>query len=97
MNQITIAEAKKLINDNENVLVLDVRTQEEYTVGHILESIPIPANELPLRIHEIEEYYDKPVIVHCQSGRRSPAVVLFLENNGFKEIYHMYEGYKKWR
>lgn len=96
MNQITIAEAKKLINNNENVLILDVRTQEEYINGHILESTQIPANELPSRINEIKDYYDKPVIVHCQSGRRSPAVVLFLENSGFKEIYHMYEGYKRW-
>lgn len=96
MNQITIAEAKKLINSSENVLILDVRTQEEYINGHILESTPIPANELPSRIHEIKDYYNKPVIVHCQSGRRSPAVVLFLENSGFKEIYHMYEGYKRW-
>ena len=97
MNQINITDAKKLISNNNDLLILDVRTNEEFEEGHIDGAVLIPANKLPFRYEEILDYEDKPVLVYCQTGGRSPMATNFLEENGFSEIYHLYEGFARWK
>ena len=48
-------------------------------------------------ISELDEYKDKPVLVYCASGGRSPRAVDTLEDNEFGDIYHMYRGISSWR
>jgi rhodanese-related sulfurtransferase len=97
MNQINITDAKKLLANNDDILILDVRTDEEFEEGHIDGAILIPANKLPFRYEEILDYEDKPVLVYCQTGGRSPMATNFLEENGFSDIYHLYEGFARWK
>lgn len=97
MNQINITDAKKLLANNDDILILDVRTDEEFEDGHIDGAILIPANKLPFRYEEILDYEDKPVLVYCQTGGRSPMATNFLEENGFSDIYHLYEGFARWK
>ncbi|QAA30658.1 rhodanese-like domain-containing protein [Clostridium manihotivorum] len=97
MNQINITDAKKLLADNDGILILDVRTDEEFEEGHIDGAVLIPANKLPFRYEEILDYEDKPVLVYCQTGGRSPMATNFLEENGFSDIYHLYEGFARWK
>jgi len=40
---------------------------------------------------------DKPILVYCESGARSPIAVVTLENNTFKNIYHLSDGISSWR
>ena len=89
MNQINNREAKKFILSNDNILLLDVRTEEEFNEGHIEGAVLIPADKLPFRYEEILDY--------CQTGGRSPMATNFLEENGFSDIYHMYEGFARWK
>ncbi|GFZ34094.1 rhodanese-like domain-containing protein [Clostridium zeae] len=97
MNKINNREAKKLILSNDDILLLDVRTKEEFEEGHIEGAVLIPADKLPFRYEEILEYEDKPILVYCQTGGRSPMATNFLEENGFSDIYHMYEGFSRWK
>ncbi|WP_160670269.1 rhodanese-like domain-containing protein [Clostridium sp. C8-1-8] len=97
MNQININDAKKLLTNNDDILILDVRTDEEFEEGHIDGAILIPANKLPFRYEEILDYEDKPILVYCQTGGRSPMATNFLEENGFSDIYHLYEGFARWK
>ena len=55
--------------DRSKVTLLDVRTTEEYSKGHIEGFINIPLHELRDRINELE--LEKPIYVHCFSGMRS--------------------------
>ena len=66
---VTASEAVRLMN-NENALVLDVRTQDEYQKSHIVNSVSIPLGLLSSRISEIQNRKSDPVILVCQSGNR---------------------------
>ncbi|MBU3161066.1 rhodanese-like domain-containing protein [Clostridium frigoris] len=85
-------EALKLIRENKDLIVLDVRNKGEYQTGHINASKLIPVNELSSRISELEKFRGKPILVHCASGGRSPKAVNVLLKNKFGPIYHMNHG-----
>ena len=92
VKNVTGDEAAKLIKDNRDVVVLDVRSSGEYKTGHINGSILIPAHEISSRLSELEKFRGKPLLVHCASGGRSPKAVSVLLKNKFGPIYHMNHG-----
>lgn len=89
------AQAAELIKQ-EPVLILDVRTPEEYREGHIKGSVLIPVQELEKRVGEISDHFQKPVLVYCRSGNRSVTASKILIANGFHDLYHMKGGIKDW-
>lgn len=94
--KVTIDEAKKIVDENEDLVILDVRTQDEYDEGHIKNAILIPYNTIEENIDKIDKYKDKPILVYCRTGRRSAIAVKTLIDNGFTKIYHMSEGISAW-
>ncbi len=83
---ISAEEAHSLIASGTTVLVLDVRTPEEYIgeLGHIQNSVLIPVQELESRIAELERFKDKTILAVCRSGRRSGKATEILLRNGYK-------------
>ena len=77
------------------VLVLDVREQNEYDDGHIPGVTLIPMMQIPDRLDEIPT--DQEVIVTCRSGNRSSQVAEFLVQNGFDNIHNMEGGIVQWQ
>ena len=92
-----IEQTKELISKDNDLIILDVRTKEEYDQGHIDGAILIPYDEIETHVKDIEKSKDKPLLVYCRSGRRSSIAIKTLKNKGFKKIYHMYEGYMNWK
>lgn len=92
VKNVTPDETQELIKSNKDILILDVRTKPEYKGGHIPKSKSIPLNELGSSLPTIEKYKDKPIIVHCASGGRSPKAVSILLKGGFNNIYHLNRG-----
>ncbi|MCJ7688050.1 MAG: rhodanese-like domain-containing protein [Clostridiaceae bacterium] len=82
----------KLIRDNKDLVIIDVRTKGEYQEGHINKSKLMPVSEIAKRITELEKFRGKPMLVHCASGGRSPRAVSVLLKNKFGPIYHMSHG-----
>src|SRR5659263_187389 len=68
-------DAAKLIRETKNLVIIDVRTKGEYQSGHINGSKLMPVSEIGSRIAELEKFRDKPILVHCASGGRSPKAV----------------------
>jgi len=64
---ISIQEAKKAIASNPKIRLLDVRTPEEYRLGHIAGSINVPLDQ----IYNYSGDKNTLIFVHCQSGGRS--------------------------
>ncbi len=90
LKQWHLADAAKLPRDG-SVTLLDTRTAEEYSAGHIDGFQNIPVDELRERIGEIEA--GKPVYVICQSGLRSYIAARILEGHGF-EAYNFAGGFR---
>ncbi|MHA1718559.1 MAG: rhodanese-like domain-containing protein [Promethearchaeota archaeon] len=96
---ISVETAYNMINDTTtypNLVVLDVRSQNEYDSGHINNSILIPVDELENRFSEIEHYKNTEIIVYCRSGSRSRVASVILTSNGFSKIYNMMGGILAW-
>ena len=91
---ITPEEVYKIIKNNEDYLIIDVRSAEEYAEGHIESAKLIPVSELGDRLDELPD--DKPIIVYCRSGGRSRSAASILIENGFGNVYDM-GGIKDWQ
>lgn len=65
--------------------ILDVRTPGEFAGGHLKGALNIPVQDLLTRMDELKPL-DKPIIVYCQSGRRSASAKGMLEQSGFKTV-----------
>ena len=85
---ISVEQVKAKIDSLEQILLLDVRTSEEYagTMGHIEGSILIPLYELEDRLTELDEYQNREIIVVCRSGNRSGIATQILVENGYKAL-----------
>ena len=93
-------QASPLLNPAEfdalkDKFVLDVRTQAEYEGGHIPGATLIHAGRLPGQLFNLPK--DAPIVVHCQSGMRSPGAASLLRAHGFKSVLELAGGYSSWQ
>lgn len=71
----------------ENTILVDVRTKEEFSAGHIKGAINIPIDEFSADLGNVQDYKEKMIVLYCRSGNRSGQVGEFLVQNGFKNVY----------
>ncbi len=76
-------------------LVLDVRTREEYTAGHLPGAVNIPHTELAGRLGEIES--DRGVVLYCMVGPRARLGEEILRRAGVSKVFHLEGGLAAWR
>ncbi|MEQ8324131.1 MAG: rhodanese-like domain-containing protein [Vicingaceae bacterium] len=67
--------------------VVDVRTVEEFQMGHVEESVNLPMHEVPQRLDELKSM-KKPLILICASGNRSGQVTQYLTGIGMEDVYN---------
>lgn len=70
----------------QGATIVDVRTQGEFSGGHIKGSVNIPLQKLQNNLSKIKK--DKPVITCCASGLRSASAKSILKSNGFAEVHN---------
>ena len=86
---ISPADAKAMLESNPDILLLDVRTPEEYAAGYIAGSVLIPYDQIEARAGELPADKSTPIIVYCRSGRRSAIAAEVLAELGYTEIYDL--------
>ena len=81
------AEAKIIIEEKKDLVILDVRNPSEYVVVHFPDALNIPVNELEARFAEVPA--DRPVLVHCGIGKRAARgyQILKEKRKDIKELY----------
>lgn len=95
---VTVEQAHHMIKESclPNLVILDVRYQCEYDMGHLSGAILIPLSELETRVGELEEHKNHEIIVYCKSGYRSQiACEIFVKYN-FTKVYNMLGGILAW-
>ena len=75
----------EVIIDNNTVLI-DVRTKEEFKNGHLEKAINIPYTEIEEQIKSITKDNHKNIVVYCRSGRRSGIAQKTLIQMGYKNV-----------
>ena len=81
---------------DEAFLLLDVRTPEEFEKARIEGARLVPLAELPARLGELDEWRDRPVVVHCHHGGRSAKACEILQEAGFAEVRNLSGGIEAW-
>ncbi len=89
-------EAILLIN-HEEAIILDVREENEYAVGHILNSVHIPLSTLSDKMVRLEKYRHRPIIAICMIGTRSGAACRTLKKKGFEKVHNLKGGITAWK
>src|SRR5438034_1852622 len=93
--KITADEAEKIIKEKK-VIVLDVRTPQEFAAGHIAGStnLNIRSPDFEKRIHELDK--NQAYLVHCARGGRSAAACEKMKGLQFKALYDFSGGFEAW-
>jgi phage shock protein E len=75
------------IMEHPQVTVVDVRTVEEFEMGHYPGAQHMPLHRIPYLIDELK-HLSKPIVFYCRSGNRSGQAVAYLRQHGFENIYN---------
>lgn len=83
--RVSGGQARALVS--RGALLLDVRSEGEYTLTHIDGADNIPVEELAARVEELGPDRDRPIVLYCMSGHRSSDAGRILRRAGFTHVY----------
>jgi len=89
MKNITPADAKKRLDADKNIVLLDVRTAEEYAEKHIPGSLLIPLDVIETTVTQKIADQKTTIFVYCRSGRRSVTAAESLVKLGYTDVYNL--------
>ncbi|MEG1410932.1 MAG: rhodanese-like domain-containing protein [Romboutsia sp.] len=90
-------DLNQMIRENMNLIILDVRSKEEYKASHIPNAINIPVDDIYNKLSSINPYKSNIIVVYCQSGQRSARACDILSKNRFEKIYNLKGGIKSYK
>lgn len=93
MKSISVKELKKLMDEKADFQLIDVREPHEYEAANLGGKL-IPLASVPDHLDEIDQ--DKKIVVHCRSGKRSANAIMYLEQQGFENLYNLEGGILAW-
>lgn len=93
IQEITKEEMKKIIKEIENVVILDVRSPQEYKEGHVAGAINIPVYEIERKAAKFIKNKGSVIVAYCSAGIRSRRALEILKKQGYKNLYNVKEGY----
>ena len=92
IKEILVKELKDRLNKKDLILI-DVREEDEYAICNIEHSVHIPMNKIPSHLEKLDK--DTGYAIICHSGVRSHNVCFYLQNRGFK-VRNVVGGIHQW-
>lgn len=94
--EIKPKEMYESINRGDEIIILDVRTKEEFDEGYIKDAINLPLDVLENDILKVVPDKRAKVYVYCHSGARSEAAVEYMMKQGYSQVFNMINGIAQW-
>ena len=88
-HKISSVKAKNLINQGKIDYIIDVRTIEEWNIGHHPNAIHIPLGTFPENINKKSR-----ILIYCRTGRRAKIAVKQYIKKGYENLYYIEGNYK---
>ena len=85
--QLTAEQAKARMDSGDEVIILDVRTPEEYAQGHIPGAVLLPVSNITSDALELLPDKSAEILVYCRSGNRSRQAANALVDMGYTAVY----------
>jgi len=92
--QITALELRQRLLSGEDLVLIDVREEDEVAQGMIPGALHIPMGEIPYRTDDIAT--DSEVVFICRSGARSQRVCEYLQQQGYSNTANLSGGMIEW-
>lgn len=91
------ARAREVLAKDSSVVVLDVRTPQEYQAGHLhgARNVNFLSESFVKELEKLPR--DRPYLVHCRSGGRSTRALAVFEKLGFRKVFHLDGGILAWQ
>lgn len=88
IRKVSFEEAKRILDEKPEALMLDVREEEEFVTGHAIDAVLYPVDDIDYTTAAII-IPDKttPLLIYCRSGRRSAEAAEKLKKLGYTELY----------
>lgn len=94
IQKVTVHQVDSLIQ--QNIQIIDVRTREEYQVGHLKEAVNIDIRDQDFEKNILGLKKDTPVLLYCAKGGRSAKASKLMQKLGFSKLYDLKGGFKNW-
>lgn len=95
IKEVDAPQLAEWVNDDAHKLrVIDVRQMQEIAMGTVPRAEALPLHTLPARIHELSPA--EKLVVICRSGARSAQACMFLQQQGFTDVYNLRGGMIGW-
>jgi rhodanese-related sulfurtransferase len=91
---VAAGDAVKLINND--AVVIDIRSADAFSRGHIVNAKNIPHDELDGKIEQLEQYKTTPIVAVCDAGVTTTQVVNKLRKSGFESVFGLKGGMSGW-
>jgi rhodanese-related sulfurtransferase len=93
--QVDAEEAKRIMDEETGYIILDVRTEQEYSEGHIPGAVLLPDYEVAERAEELLPDKEQLILVYCRSGNRSRGASAALAKLGYTNVVE-FGGIRSW-
>lgn len=97
INEILLAELRRMQQSGEDFTLVDVRERDEQAKGVIPGAITLPRGILELNIDKITTDKDRKLILYCGEGGRSALATFNLQKMGYRNVFSLAGGYRDWR
>ena len=96
VKNVSPEDAAKLLQEHPKIVVLDVRTPEEFAAGHIAgaKNVDFSAADFAAKVAALDK--GQTYLLHCAAGGRSGKTLELMKGHHFTAIYHLHEGFKAW-
>lgn len=86
-NKIDYAGLQQLLQGSAPVVLLDVRTAQEFAGGHLPGAVLLPHDEVEQKAADLLPDKEQTIVVYCRSGRRSSMAAAVLTKLGYSNVY----------
>jgi len=94
--EISQEQLQQVMKNDKQVVLLDVRTVEEFEEAHIPNAVNIPHKELKARLAELSGAQNTQIILYCRSGKRAAIAKQILVESGFNQLDHLTGDFNGW-
>lgn len=94
---LTPTMAIRLMNNDDETLVIDVRSVAEYKAGHINGSKNVPLNDFANKLNSLSGHKGKSVLIYCNSGTTATRAIKLLKKGGFEKVNNLSGGIAAWK
>ena len=91
------ANAIRLLNNNDDAIVLDIRTAGEFNKGHLKGAKNMPLSDFAKSVDSVSTDKQTPVLVYCNSGNTATRAIKLLKNAGFEKVNNLEGGILAWK